>query len=68
MGPTRNHQTRPTLSLTDGKLFIHGSPARTVFRKHRISIGCTDVEPEALRFLLEKFDEWQKREEYVLQP
>lgn len=66
-GPTE----RPTLTLTEtlnGKeFFIHGAKARIVFRRGRISVGCTDGEIEAIRELLKRYDEWISDREYVVQ-
>ena len=57
---------RPRISLA-GKRLVHNrcdqnalgrghEPARVVLRRDLISVACTDVEPEALRWLLAEYD------------
>lgn len=66
---------RPLVSLNNGK--VHhgypgraesGEPARVVLKKERISVACTDVTPEALRFILAEYDKaFPSEKEVVLQ-
>lgn len=57
---------RPLIDYKDGKFTHNGTPVRVVMRAGVISIGCSDITPEALKKLL-----WEhecKFSEVVLQP
>lgn len=47
-----------TRAMQEGKPTVlhNGIPTRVVFRANQISIGCTDITPEAARFLLQEYD------------
>lgn len=58
---------RPRIALYDDKILHDGKIVKVVLRKDLITVGCTDVTPEALRFLLEKYDEQNWCESVLLQ-
>lgn len=60
---------RPVIAY-DGKEVLHcGMPCRVVMRKGIVSVGCSDVTIEALRYLLSEYDKhFPELKEIVLQP
>lgn len=49
---------RPQITLHNGKLLYNGLEAKVVFRKHLISIGCTDITDDAMDFIFNHHHEW----------
>lgn len=48
---------RPFVSIKDGVVDMDGKPARVVLRRDRIFVGCHDITPEAVEFILKQ---WKK--------
>lgn len=46
---------RPMISLIDGKIKHNGNPTDVILRQDSISIGCTDITPNAAMFIIEKW-------------
>ena len=61
--------SRPQIAIGENNKITHnGNPTRIVFRKDVISVGCTDVTREALEEVYRRYQEYLKRDEYVVQP
>lgn len=52
-----NAAKRPFITLCAGKILHDGKPCRVVLTPELISIGCTDIDIPAARFLLQKWEE-----------
>jgi hypothetical protein len=48
---------RPRITLKNGIVCHDSEPCRVALRAELISVGCSDVTPEVLRHLLERYDE-----------
>ena len=51
-----NNDPRPNIKMENGVLTRNGIPARVVITKHLVCVDCTDVSPEALKFLAEAYN------------
>lgn len=51
-----SRNNRPLITLDSGKVKHNGVSCRVVLRKGMISVGCSDVTPEAARFLLDEYE------------
>lgn len=51
-----DYTVRPNISLHHGKICHDGDPCRVVLKKDKISVGCTDITPEALRWVLSAYE------------
>jgi hypothetical protein len=47
---------RPLIELKAGLITHNGKPCKVVLTPSLISVGCSDVSPEALRGLIEHYD------------
>lgn len=47
--------SRPLISLSQGKICHNGKPCKIVMRRGKISIACSDITPEALDWLIDKY-------------
>jgi hypothetical protein len=47
---------RPLISLKDGKILHDGKPCRACFCRRLLFIGCSNVTPEAARFIMAEYD------------
>ena len=61
---------RPEITFQDGKVCRNGTPTRVVLAPDNITVGCTDITPEAAKYILKQ---WTIRfgevsNSYVLQP
>lgn len=61
---------RPKITFAHGKLLHNNLNCRVVLRKDLVSIGCSDITPEAIRYLLDEYERAfpETAEEVVLQP
>lgn len=61
---------RPVIGYSLGEFTHNGSRVRVVMRRDLISVGCSDITPDALRKLLAVYDEKFPKtygETYVIQ-
>lgn len=64
MGTPYIPEHRPCISLSCENKILHDcKPCRVVLRKHKISVGCSDITPQALKFLLDEYNKSFKPEE-----
>lgn len=47
---------REGIDLIEGKICHDGDPCTFKFNEHRITIGCHTITPDAMRFILSKWD------------
>jgi hypothetical protein len=60
---------RPLITLRSGMILHNGTHCRVVLRRGCISIGCSDITPEALRFLADEYAKnFPDNDTVVLQP
>jgi hypothetical protein len=61
--------TRPQIYLVAGKVYHSGQtePMRIVFREGLISIGCSDISEDAIKYIVAQYSEWITRREKILQ-
>lgn len=48
---------RPLITTKSDKIFHDGDLCRVVMRREKICVGCTDITPQALEWLLKKYQE-----------
>jgi hypothetical protein len=59
---------RPKITYEDREFRHNGIRTRVVLRRNLVSIGCSDVTPEALRQLLKEYERvFGAEDDYVLQ-
>lgn len=57
------YSPRPVISLgKDGKIKHNDGPCGVILRSKLISVGCSDITPEALKYLMDKYNEHFKNE------
>ena len=44
--------TRPKITLVNGKILHNGVACRVAMSRSKISVGCTDISPEAAEFIM----------------
>ena len=47
--------SRPLITLSKGKICHNGKPCKVFMRRGKISVACSDITPEALDWLLDKY-------------
>ena len=59
---------RPEVGFVNGIILYEGLPARVIVRKDSVAINCTDINIDALKFVLDKHKEkFPPAAEYVIQ-
>ena len=54
--PPNSSPSRPKITYENGEFRHNGVRCRIVFRSNLISIGCTDITPDAVRKLWEEYE------------
>jgi hypothetical protein len=65
--PSNQPRRRPLIAMSGKTVTHNGTQTRVVLRKKKISVGCSDITPEALEYVLNEYKKAFGDGEVVLQ-